>query len=331
MKAVKIIEPGKMIVEEVPIPEPADDEVLIKVMCCGICGSDVHIFRGQYIDSYPVTPGHEFSGIVEKVGGKVAKFKTGDRVAVEPNIACDNCYNCLHNRQNFCLNWQAVGVTRPGGMAEYTVAPEKNTFDISGISYEQGSFVEPLSCVLHGLMKTQITVADRILILGAGPIGLLLLQTTKILGASSVTVVEKNQSRADFAKEIGADIIFNDFKNLKPDFYDVAIDATGVVKVMSQTLNFVRYGGTVLFFGVANPGEKMEVVAFDMFKKGLKILTSYTSLKNSYQAIELLKTEKVRVQELISHKLPLEEFQKGIEIIEEGEDFVKKIVVLPTV
>ena len=123
MKAAVILQPNHIETQEVPLPEPGAGEVLIKVMASGICGTDIHIFRGEYLGSYPVIPGHEFAGVIEKAGAAVTRFHVGDRVAVEPNIACDNCLNCLNNRHNFCLNWQAVGVTRPGGMAQYVTAP----------------------------------------------------------------------------------------------------------------------------------------------------------------------------------------------------------------
>jgi len=114
MKALMIHQPNHVDVQDVPVPDPGPDGVLVRVAACGICGTDVHIFRGEYMGDYPVIPGHEFAGEVVATGSDVRRFQIGDRVAVEPNIACDNCYACLNNRQNFCLNWQAVGVTRPG-------------------------------------------------------------------------------------------------------------------------------------------------------------------------------------------------------------------------
>jgi len=199
MKSLKIPEPEKAVVEDLPQPSPGPAELLIKVMACGICGTDIHIFRGEYFGEYPIIPGHEFSGIVEEVGIQVTRFKPGDHVAVEPNIACNNCYNCLHNRQNFCLNWDAVGVTLPGGMAQYVLAPEQNTFDIGDLPFEAGAFMEPLSSVIHGLQKVAFKPGDRIAILGAGPIGLLMVQTVKHMGAVEVTSVDKNSARLEAA------------------------------------------------------------------------------------------------------------------------------------
>jgi threonine dehydrogenase-like Zn-dependent dehydrogenase len=140
-------------------------------MASGIYGTDVHIFQGKYLSSYPIIPGHEFAGAVEQFGSAVTRFKAGDRVAVEPNLPCDNCVNCPNIRQNFCLNWQAVGVTRPAGMAHYVSEPEKAAFDIGNLPFEQGAFMELLSCVLHGLERLDLAVASIVLLLGAGPIG----------------------------------------------------------------------------------------------------------------------------------------------------------------
>ncbi len=329
MKAAQINTPGQMQIIDLPCPEPADNEVLIRVMASGICGTDIHIFRGEYLGGYPVIPGHEFSGVVEAVGKDVTRFKVGDRVAVEPNIACDNCEACLNNRQNFCLNWQAVGVTRPGGMAQYTTAPEKAVFNIGELSFEQAAFMEPLSCVLHGLERLGPDLADKVAILGAGPIGILLMQGVRAQGASRISVVDKNEARLGFARDLGADEIFIDLGKLKADYYDVVIDATGAIPVMQRTVDFARPGGKVLLFGVPPSGKDMCVEAFKIFHKGLTLLSSFTSVRNSFQALDMLRSGRIRVDELVSHRLPLEEFQHGMETIEAGRENVKKVQILP--
>jgi 2-desacetyl-2-hydroxyethyl bacteriochlorophyllide A dehydrogenase len=289
----------------------------------------VHIYRGEYLGGYPVIPGHEFSGVVEGVGSAVTRFAIGDRVAVEPNITCDNCENCLNNRQNFCLNWQAVGVTRPGGMAQYVTAPEKAVFAIQELSFEQAAFVEPLSCVLHGLTRLEPDLAGRVAILGAGPIGCLLLQGIRLQGAYHVTVVDKNEARLGSAEDMGADRVLSDLSALEADAYDVVIDATGAIPVMEKSLNFARPGGKVLLFGVPPAGKMMSVEAFQIFHKGLTVLSSFTSVRNSYQAINLLRSGRICVDGLVSHRLPLEDFQRGIEIIEQGIENARKIQILP--
>jgi D-arabinitol dehydrogenase (NADP+) len=329
MRAAKIVQPGQMEMVEIACPEPAADEVLVRVMASGICGTDIHIFRGEYLGDYPVIPGHEFAGVVEAVGSAVTRFKPGDRVAIEPNIACDNCEACLNNRQNFCQNWQAVGVTRLGGMAQYTTAPEKVVFDIGDLPFYAGAFVEPLSCVLHGLDRLAPEMAGRVAILGAGPIGILLLQGIRLQGASQVTVVDKNTARAQFAGEMGADRVLTDLERLEGDGFDAVIDATGAIPVMQRAIDYARPGGKVLLFGVPPAGKEMGIEAFKIFRKGLTVLSSFTSVRNSYQAIDLLRSKRIRVDRLVSHHLPLEEFQHGIEVIERGLGDVKKVQIAP--
>jgi 2-desacetyl-2-hydroxyethyl bacteriochlorophyllide A dehydrogenase len=329
MKALRIVEPGEPAVVEMPVPEVGPGDVLIRVMACGVCGTDVHILRGEYMGEYPVIPGHEFAGVVVEVGEGVTRLATGDRVAVEPNIACDNCYNCLHNRQNFCLNGEAIGVTRPGGMAQYVRAPEKAVFDIGDLPFEHGAFMEPLSCVLHGVQRARVQLADRIAVLGAGPIGVLLLQTVRLRGAAKVTVVEKNPARADFARTCGAHRVFTDLDALPQDHFDVVIDATGVIPVMARAPGFARRGGTVLLFGVPPSGEPMALEPFELFRKGLTVLSSYTSVRTSYQALALLTAKRVEVADLISHQLPLAAFERGVTLIERGLEDVRKVLVMP--
>ena len=328
LKALQITKPHELKMVTLERPEPGPGEVLIKVMASGICGTDIHILEGEYVGAYPVIPGHEFSGVVEQAGQAVSRIKVGDKVAVEPNIACDNCSYCLNNQQNFCENWQGVGVTLPGGMAEYVIAPEKAVFDIGELEFEEGAFVEPLSCVLHGVQKTCIRLADRVVILGAGPIGILLLQAVNVQGAQSVTVVELDQARAEAAQTVGADQIYRSLDGLPKDAFEVVIDATGVIPVMKRTPEFTRKGGKILLFGVP-PKTNVEFDAFTLFLKGLTILTSYTSVRNSLQAIDLLKNKRINVKPLISHRLPLAKFEHGVNLIKNKQENVKKVLITP--
>jgi D-arabinitol dehydrogenase (NADP+) len=329
MRAIRIDRPHQVRLVDLPVPDPADDELLIKVMASGICGTDTHILRGEYLGDYPVIPGHEFSGIVERAGEGVTRLRVGDRVAVEPNLACDNCANCLNNRQNFCSNWQAIGVTRPGGMAGYVTAPEKAVFSIGDLPFEHGALVEPLSCVLHGAERARIRLADRVAVLGAGPIGILLLQVVRLQGAAEVTVVERNPARAELARVCGAHHCDPDVDSLDEDAFDVVVDATGSIPLMERTVDLARHGGTVLLFGVPPAGQRMELEAFQIFRKGLTILSSFTSVRNSLQAVALLGSGRLEVEALISHRLPLAEFERGVELIEGGLDGIKKVLILP--
>jgi D-arabinitol dehydrogenase (NADP+) len=329
MDSIVIQKPKVIELCERAIPEPGAGEILIKVMASGICGTDIHIYNGEYLGAYPVIPGHEFSGTIVSTGSLVKRFKTGDRVAVEPNIACDNCVNCLNNRQNFCLNWQAIGVTLAGGMEQYVTVPEKAAFSIGDLPFDQGAFVEPLACVVHGIERARIRLADHVAILGAGPIGDLILQMVRRQGAARITVLENNLGRAELARELGADLVVNRLEDLQPNLYDVVIDATGVIPLMNRSIDLARSGGTVLLFGVPASGKNLEMEAFKIFQKGLTLLSSFTSVRNSFQAVNLLQCGQIKVEPLISHRLPLNKMPEAIEIIERHDPKVKKIIMLP--
>jgi len=329
MKSIVITKPGQISMVEKGIPNPRANEVLIQVMASGICGTDLHIYKGEYLGNYPVIPGHEFSGVVVEIGSQVERFKVGDRVAVEPNISCDNCVNCLNNRQNFCLNWQAIGVTLPGGMQEYVAVPEKAVFSVGDLPFDQGAFVEPLSCVVHGIERAKIKLGDSVAILGAGPIGDLILEMARLQGASHVTMLENNPGRAELARRLGSDRVVDQLDDLIPEKYDVVIDATGVIAVMNRTIDLVRRGGTVLLFGVPPAGKKLELDAFEIFQKGLTLLSSYTSIRNSFQAINLLQTGQINVEPLISHHLLLNELPDAFKMIESRDEAVRKVIILP--
>lgn len=328
-KAIRIVQPNQITLVNIKLAELQADEVLIKVMASGICGTDIHILRGDYIAKYPIIPGHEFSGTIEKIGEGITRFKIGDNVAVEPNISCDNCYNCLNNRQNFCNNWQAIGVTKSGGMAQFVIAPEKSVFNIDKLQFEYAAFMEPLSCVLHGLKKVKINPGDRVVVFGAGPIGILFLQMAQLQGAVHVSVLENLATRVALAEQYGANQIFRDISDFEKNDFDVVIDATGVISLMQQTIDLARTGGGVLLFGVPPARKKLKLEGMKLFQKGLTIFSSFTSVRNSYQAIALLEAGKIDVSDLISHRLPLSEFERGIKLIDKGDDDVKKVMILP--
>lgn len=329
MKAALIEKANSLSTIETEKPEPKDNELLIEVFASGICGTDLHIFQGDYKGTYPITPGHEFSGIVRKAGEKVLNIKVGDRVAVEPNLSCGVCYDCLNNRQHFCENVEAVGVTLPGGMAQFVCAPEQAVFPIGDLSFDEAAFVEPLSCVLHGVEQVKPNLADTVLLIGAGPIGLLLLQSFLVEGCSSIHVVDKDEDRLKIAKEMGASHTTTDLNSLNKESYHIVCDATGVTFLMEETLNYVRPSGRILWFAVPHVNATVSVPPFKMFEKEISIFSSYTSCRNSWQALHLLQSGRINVKKLVSHRLPLEDFEKGLKILETHSEPAMKILIVP--
>ncbi|MDR1785309.1 MAG: alcohol dehydrogenase catalytic domain-containing protein, partial [Spirochaetaceae bacterium] len=255
--------------------------------------------------------------------------KPGDRVAVEPNIACGNCAACLSNRQNFCENWAAVGVTLPGGFAEYALAPENAVFGIGDLPFTAGAFMEPLSCVLHGVERTPFRMGDRVLILGAGPIGILLSKAIQIQGSCEITQLDKNSARLELAARSGAAHTAQTLESLPKDSFDVVVDASGATVLMEKAVDYTRKGGAILWFGVPRQDAKLTLPAFTLFEKGLVMLTSYTSVRKSIQAVRLLRSGKIDVSGLVSHELPLADFARGVQDIESGAGGVLKVMILP--
>jgi D-arabinitol dehydrogenase (NADP+) len=330
MRVASVEQPGRVRVQGAEIPRAVlPDDVVVKVMASGICGTDVHIFRGEYLGSYPIVPGHEFSGVVEAVGANVRRYKPGDRVSVEPNISCDSCPACLSNRQNFCENWQAVGVTRPGGMAQYVLAPQKVVFDAEGIPFDRAAFMEPLSCVIHGIESVGIHMGDTVAVIGMGPIGMLLIRTARAGGASLFAAAELSEERLSAARRDGVSQATTDVTTLPSDRFDVVIDATGAPAVLAQAIRLARPGGRLLMFGVAPQGKTATFEPFQVFRKGLSIHASYTSRRNSYQALKLISSGAVRVDDLVSHRLPLEGFDAGIGKIESKKENAMKVMIFP--
>jgi len=330
MKSAVIDKPGAISVREHPahrVTRP--EEVLVKVMACGICGTDVHIYHGEYLGSYPMTPGHEFSGVVVEVGERVTRFGPGARVAVEPNICCDNCVACLNNRQNFCENWQAVGVTLPGAMAQHVLAPEKVVFDAGEIPFHQAAFMEPLSCVLHGIESVGIRLGESVAVIGTGPIGMLLIRAARSWGATRFTVAELSEERLAAARGDGVAEATTDVTSLPSDRFDVVIDATGAPPMLSQAVRLARPGGRILMFGVSPQGKTATIEPFQVFRKGLSIFASYTSRRNSLQALALIGSGRVRVDDLVSHRVPLEGIEVGIHKIEDKRENAMKVMVFP--
>jgi len=330
MKAAIIEKPLSISVRDVEAPRPTrPDELVVRVMASGICGTDVHIFHGEYMGSYPMTPGHEFSGVVVTVGDKVTRFAPGAHVAVEPNIPCDNCAACLNNRQNFCENWQAVGVTRPGAMAQFVLAPEKVVFDAGDIPFDQAAFMEPLSCVLHGIESAGIRLGDSVAVIGTGPIGMLLIRTARAWGATRFTVADLSEERLSAARRDGAAEATTDVASLPSDRFDIVIDATGAPSMLSQAIRMARPGGRVLMFGVSPQGRTAAIEPFQVFRKGLSIFASYTSRRNSLQALTLIGSGKVRVDDLVSHRMPLDDLEAGIRKIEDRGANAMKVMIFP--
>ena len=326
-------------VEEMPIPEIGDKDLLIKVMDCGICGSD--ILEWYRIKRAPLVLGHELSGEVVEVGKDISGFRTGDRVFTTHHVPCDVCHYCLTGHETACETFQTKNNFDPGGFSEYLKVTGKSvetgTLKLPDeVTYEQATFVEPLGTVVRGLRRIKLTPGDCVLVLGAGIAGLLMTMLSKALGAGRVITTDINNYRLQAAKKFGAEHIFHANENI-PELVkevnygklaDKVIICTGALSAASQALESVGKGGTVMFFAVPTPGETLSMDFNPYWRDDISFITSYGSApKDSKQALELIRTGNVNVKDMITHRLSLDEIAKGFKLASDGEGL--KIIIKP--
>ncbi|MGI8912475.1 MAG: zinc-dependent alcohol dehydrogenase family protein [Chloroflexota bacterium] len=331
MRAIVLEAPHHASVQEIPVPKRQADEVIVRVERCGLCGTDQHLYDGDYaLTRYPVIPGHELAGIVEEVGPAVSAVRPGQRVVIEPNIHCEHCHYCHIQRGNHCLNLQVIGVNRAGGFAQFVVAPERNVYPVDGLDAEQAAFVEPLSCVVYGLRRLRLAPAARVLIAGAGPMGLLMLQAIRRSGAAEVVVTDLRASRLALARELGAEHVVTadadaaqQLKELAPYGFDAAIDVTGVPAVVQSLVPSVTDGGSLLIFGVSPEKATISLRPYEVFQRDLTVLGSFAVAYTFEDAITLLQSGAVRVDRLVSHRLPLSGYEEGLLAARAGEGSMK--------
>jgi 2-desacetyl-2-hydroxyethyl bacteriochlorophyllide A dehydrogenase len=328
--AAVVERPGKVGIERVEDPTPGPREVLVQVAACGICGTDLHILDGESpLARYPVIPGHEFCGEIVAVGGAVSDLAVGDFVAVDPNLPCGHCRMCQAGRENLCLNYEAIGVTRAGGCAELVAAPAANAFLLPPDQPRTwGTLVEPLSCAVHGFDRLGVRLADRYLIYGAGTMGLLMAQLARRAGAASVDVVDVKASRLPIAERLGADRAATSADELdRPQGWEVVIDATGVVAAIEDGLARVARGGTFLLFGVTPAAATATFSPFRVYNEEVTVLGSMAVLHSFQRACDLLATGAIDAEAMLTHSMPLDSYEAAIATFRSGAGL--KIQVTP--
>lgn len=323
MKAVVVEEPNEVVVKDVPDPTPNAGEALIKVEACGICGTDIHVIRGEFEPTrYPIIPGHEFCGEVVGLGEGVTNLTVGDFVAVDPSLYDGTCAQCRAGHFNLCENWNGIGVGRTNGAcAELVVVPAANAFRLPGDSPRHwGTLVEPLACAVHGLDLVNAEVGKDWLIYGAGTMGLMLAQCAREAGASRIEMVELNPGRHDLADRIAADRVATSANELdRPRGWDVVIDATGAVPAIEDGLKRVARGGTFLVFGVANADALAKFSPFRVYNDEIKIIGSMAILHSFERALSLFSRGVIDSEAMITNRFPLDEYSTAIDTFLSGK------------
>ncbi|MEK6590611.1 MAG: alcohol dehydrogenase catalytic domain-containing protein [Nitrospinota bacterium] len=323
--------------EERPVPRISHGELLVKVIASGICGSDV--MEWYRIKKAPLVLGHEIAGEIDEVGEGVEGYKKGDRVFVSHHVPCNTCRYCLTGNHSVCDTLRRTNFD-PGGFSEYIRVPEINVdrgvFLLPDkLSYEEGSFIEPLACVLRGLNRSHFRKGQRVLIIGSGISGLLFVKAASALGAGRIAAVDIHEYRLNAADRFGADTVINAREDIQARLRmvnggylaDLVVICTGASGAISQALKSVERGGTILFFAPTEPSMSINVPLWDIWRDGITITTSYAgSPSDIVIAIELLKACRLRVEDMITHRLSLSETGDGFKIVEKAQDSIKVII-----
>ena len=316
MQAVRLLGANRLELQDVPTPAPGAGEVLIKVEACGICGSDRHMYAGEYPTSTPVTLGHEFAGTVIELGSGAERIRVGQRVTGDPNIACGTCAQCREGRANLCVMLTAIGVQRDGGFAEYLVMPEGQAHVLpDDLDPVHGAFCEPLACCLHGLDVARIRPGGSVAIFGGGVIGLLMVQLCRLAGATTVILSTRQQARRDLALRLGATHAVDpnagdavgQISEIVAHGVDMALECAGVPQTFAQSVAAVRRGGAVVIFGVMPQGQAVEVTPFDLLVNEVRLEGAYLNPLTHARAAAMIAAGTLSLNPLVSRIVPLAE------------------------
>ena len=321
-------------IEEMPIPEINDDELLVKVMASGICGSDV--LEWYRIKKAPLVLGHEISGIVERAGKNVKNFKINDRVFVSHHVPCMKCHYCLNNHHTACETLHKTNFY-PGGFSEYVRIPKINvefgTFKLpENVSFEEGTFVEPLGTIIRGQRLANLKENQTLLVIGSGIAGLMHIKLAKSRNVKRIIAVDLNEYRLNAAKRFGADFVINSNEEVATKIKgynenrlaDLVIVCAGALSAAQLALNCVDKGGAILFFAVPKPDEKFEIPINEFWRNEIKVMTSYGAAPDDLkESLELIKNKKINLNDMITHRLKFDEIQEGFRLVAEAKESLK--------
>ncbi len=324
-------------IENMPVPEIGADELLVKIKASGVCGTDV--LEWYRLKQAPRVLGHEITGEVVEIGKDVKSFKPGDRVFVSHHVPCNTCYYCLSEKHTVCHTLHTTNFD-PGGFSEYLRVPainvDRGTFVLpEETSYDNGVFIEPLACVVRGQRLAGLRHGQTVLILGSGFSGLLHLAMARLSGITRIITTDVSDFRLDLARRLGATASFSadqDIaslvrKNNNGRLADLVIVCTGAFSAFNQALSSVDRGGTVLCFATTEPGVNLPVPINEFWRNGITLLPSYAcSPYDITVAIDLINSGRLPLDELITHRLPLDECQRAFQLVAEAGDSMKVVI-----
>lgn len=327
--------PGKIEFRDIPIPIAEKGEILLKMIRIGICGSDIHVYHGSHpFTRYPVTQGHEVSGMVVAVGEGVKGFQKGDKVTVQPQVVCGKCYPCRHGKYNLCENLKVMGFQTTGLASEYfAVDAHKVTLLPKQMSFDEGAMIEPLAVAVHAVHR--IEVKDlKVAVLGAGPIGNLVAQSAKAFGAESVLIGDVSEWRLEKAKECGINYVSNtkneDFgeamvKAFGPDKADVIYDCAGNDITMGMAIKNARKGSTIILVAVYAGMAHVDLAVLNDHELDLNTTMMYRN-EDYVAAIDAVGNGKIHLEPLMSKHFPFRDYLKAYQYIDANREKTMKVI-----
>lgn len=338
MLQANLVSSGKITLEEVEIPKIDTGEVLIEVKVCGICGSDIHTYKGTNVFTHPpVVLGHEFSGIVSEANSGTKNFKKGERVTVEPNVVCGKCYNCGNGRYNICRDVKVIGGGGyDGAFAEYVVVPEDRLLRLpEEMDMEDGALIEPTAVAVHAVRTSGQRIGDRVAVLGAGSIGLLVMQVARLAGAKEIVITDSLDYRLEKALELGATRVINPncanvVEVVKKDYgaegIDLVYDCVGAERTIFEAIKIARKGTKIILVGV--PEKRIRVDLALVNDRELELIGSMMYVRKDFlTALDTIRTKKVQIKSLVTHYFKLQEVERAFELLLSGKDRVVKVLV----
>jgi 2-desacetyl-2-hydroxyethyl bacteriochlorophyllide A dehydrogenase len=328
MKAAVVTAPGSVEIAAVDDPTPGPGQVVVEVSACGLCGTDLHILRGEFAPTLPLVPGHEFAGVVVALGPDVSALRTGDRVAVDPSLYCYECHYCRIGRNNLCQRWGGIGVTTAGGAAQYAAVPAANCVTLpEHVQTADATLIEPLSCAVRGYDVLSSRLGAHVLIYGAGTMGLMMLELAKRTGAASVDVVDLNETRLAVARDLGCSNTATSADGFdRPYGWELVVDATGNEHAIQDGLGRVGPGGTFLQFGVADYATRASIEPYRIYNKEITITGSMAVLHSYERAAELFAAGVLDPRVLVTDRFPLDDYAGALERFGSGAGLKTQII-----
>jgi len=343
MKAFTITEPQKCCVADVDVPEVKDDEVLLRVGACGICHSDLDLLKGTEVSDatrYPAIPGHEFTGEIVQVGSKVQRYRKNDKVVVEPMVCCRTCSSCRKGWIMHCrAGYDQLGITKPGGMAEYVAVPEGCLYKLpSRIDLVKAALIEPASCAAHGVLKAEITPGDSVVIIGAGGIGLLALEIARFFSPGKLIAIDLVEEKLDIARKLGAtDVINARTESVREQIMKITnglgagavIDSSGSVEAIQESFSYIGTKAKTVVIGIP-PQRRFEINFLAMIDNDsvFRAVNGYTTDVWVW-VMELFGKEFIDSNTIITNKVPLAEAETGFKMFKERQHGVVKVIIIP--